>query len=944
MNLQDLASRMGSRLIQQGRLLKLDTPLGSNVLVPQRVQGHSRIGRNFEFTVDAISSNEDIPLKKLIAQPVTLWIEQSNKSYLPQHGYVHSARRLGSNSGVATYQLQFASWLHFLTLRTNRKKWQDKTARDILTEIFNDHPQARGRFTFSISRTLPKWSFKQQAETDWHFVHRLMEEQGLYCFWQQASDGSAHSVVITDQLTSLPALSPEKVNFAHAGMTSEEDAFTQWGGARELKSTLYTTRTVDYKNPASVHSPKGTYIPTKANQGMLPTQAEVYEYTGAYTFPKQSDGDALSKIRMEAWESEAKRFYGVGAVRAIDAGRRFTLAGHLVHNADAASEREFAAIDVKWTIENNLSTTGKQGPAYPHSLQSAIAAVKADQTGGTTVAHVDGTEGFYYVEVEAQRTTLPYRSPFEHKKPTMEIETATVAGPAGQEIYTDALNRVKILFAWDRDNFGDENASTWVRVMQADTGKGYGGVHPPRIGEEVLIGYVSGDCDRPIVLGRLYTGTVTPNWHSNGLLSGFKSKEYAGAGYNQLVMDDATGQSRTQLYSSSANSHLHLGYLIDHTSNTRGSYLGSGFDLKSEAYGAIRATKGLYVTSYPASDSQPLTLTQTTQQLTGAASLVDALSQASVTSQAESLQDGQEAMKTFTAATTLSVAGVSAGGNTGGGGTGEANGFSTPILLMASPTGIGLSTKQSTQVTADQHINLVSGQSLQVASGKSLIASVTEKISLFVQNAGIKLFAAKGKIDIQAQSDDIGITAQKKVTILSATDVVQIAAKQELLLACGGAYIRLTSDGNIEIHAPKNIDIKGAQHSFAGPAQLDVSDPAYKSLSAQKVLLNTAASPLATAVTLKGMPYKLYADDALIKQGVMDSTGQLAVDHLVTTQQYKLALANGVTHTIPAPAQYSNPDKGALANQGFQSIASQESDVAAAHRDTYSKLLNPASE
>ncbi|WP_036013683.1 DUF2345 domain-containing protein, partial [Robbsia andropogonis] len=263
------------------------------------------------------------------------------------------------------------------------------------------------------------------------------------------------------------------------------------------------------------------------------------------------------------------------------------------------------------------------------------------------------------------------------------------------------------------------------------------------------------------------------------------------------------------------------------------------------------------------------------------------------------------------------------------------------------PAGAGLSTQDSAHITANQQVNIVSGKSTNVAAGKSLIASVMEKISLFAQNAGIKLFAAKGKIDIQAQSDEIGITAKKKIAIISATDVVQIAAKQELLLACGGAYIRLTSDGDIEIHSPKNIDVKGANHAFSGPTRLDVTNPAFKSLAVQKLTLNTAASPSASSATLAGMPYKLYADGAMVKEGIIDDSGQLAVDHLVTTQNYKLILANGITHNIPVPVEYTDQKNGALANQGFHFNESGWSQNVlsagdrAIHRQNYSDLLFP---
>ncbi|WP_369051607.1 DUF2345 domain-containing protein, partial [Burkholderia gladioli] len=356
----------------------------------------------------------------------------------------------------------------------------------------------------------------------------------------------------------------------------------------------------------------------------------------------------------------------------------------------------------------------------------------------------------------------------------------------------------------------------------------YGGVHIPRVGEEVLIGYVGGDCDRPIVLHRVYNGSVRPQWHSNGILSGHRSKEYGGGGYNQMVMDDATGQNRVQLMSSSANSMLNLGYLIDQSGNTRGGYLGSGFDLRTDNYGAVRASQGLYVTTHAKqANSQQLDVKETQQQLVNAESIVESLSDASVQHQAESLQGAHDTMRAFTDATQSSASGaLAAGGNTAGGGTGNANAFQQPVMVFGSPAAIGLSSQKSVHLAANQHVNLVSGQSTHVAAGKSLIASVAEKLSLFVQNAGMKLFAGKGKVEIQAQSDNIELIAQKAVKVLLATDTVNITAKQEILLTSGGAYIRI-SNGNIEIHAPGKIDVKGASHNFSGPARLDPAFPSW---------------------------------------------------------------------------------------------------------------------
>ena len=503
---------------------------------------------------------------------------------------------------------------------------------------------------------------------------------------------------------------------------------------------------------------------------------------------------------------------------------RFSIrcAGFGAYN-DPAGQREFAAINVRRYIENNLPVSDQEA-SFPHSLQNDLAQVKAGHT-GETVTHEDGSAGFYLVEVQAQRVTVPYRSPLEHKKPEMHLETAIVVGPQGEEVYTDELNRVKVMFIWDRQNAGDAGASCWVRVAQSDTGGGYGGVHVPRVGEEVLIGYMGGDCDRPIVLYRVYNGSVQPQWHSNGILSGYRSKEYSGSGYNEMVLDDATGQNRARLFSSTGSSLLHLGYLIDQSGNTRGAYLGSGFDLKTDSYGAVRASQGLYVATHSnQANGQQLDVREAQQQLVSAESVIEAMSEASPTHQAESLANGHDALKRFTDATQNSVQGSQSGGRTAGGGTGSANGFKEPVMLFAGSSGIALSTQQSVHVASERQTNLVSGQSTFIASGKSLVASVAEKISLFAQNAGMKLFAAKGKVEVQAHSDNIEVTAQKTVKILSATENVEAVAKQELLLTAGGAYIRV-KNGNIEIHAPGKIDIKGASHVFSGPTSLSEPPP-----------------------------------------------------------------------------------------------------------------------
>ncbi|WP_321853394.1 type VI secretion system Vgr family protein [Paraburkholderia tropica] len=827
MNPTDLLQVIRGGLAQQDRIIKTDIPsLPDNALVPRRAVTYSEIGRDFSVTVDMISAAGDVELKTLIAKPITLWIQQADKSYLPVNGYIHTARRLGADGSYTAYQITYASWMHFLRFRRDMRYWQDKSADAIITDVFNMHPQAQGRFQFALQNPLPQRSYCRQSETDWNFVQRLMEEEGLFGFWRQTQDGKSHIFVVTDNIDALDEAETNPILFSRSGTGSVGDAFTQWSGMRTLQSVAHTTRTFDYKAPSSVANPKGTTLPTMSGQGDLPAQTEIYEYTGAYTYKDQDRGEHLSKIHLEEWESRAKRFYAAGGVRSIDAGRRFVLSGHPEHDQDQASQREFAAIRVRRYIENNLPASTQEA-TFPHSLQKELALAKAEYTdsAASDVTHPDGSTGFYIAEVEAQRVTVPYRIPFEHRKPEMHLETAIVVGPQGEEVYTDELNRVKVMFIWDRQNTGDASASCWVRVAQSDTGGGYGSVHVPRVGEEVLIGYVGGDCDKPVVLHRVYNGTVQPQWHSNGILSGYRSKEYSGSGYNEMVLDDATGQNRARLFSSSGNSLLHLGYLVNQSGNTRGSYLGSGFDLKTDSYGALRANKGLYVTTHSTSaGSQPFDTSSTQQQLSRAENVTKSLSDAAKQRKAEDLQAELDSLRQYSKAAQHTVSGESSGGKTAGGGTGSASALQEPLILISSPSGVGISSEKSARITADQHLNLVSGQSTHIAAGKSLIASVAEKISLFVQAAGMKLFAAQGKVEIQAQSDGMDLIADKQLRVTSAGQDVLIAASQKVVVTSGGASITI-SGGNVEIRCPGTFTVKAASHSFEGPASTDTSLP-----------------------------------------------------------------------------------------------------------------------
>ena len=801
---------------QARRLLKLDTSLGTDILLPRRMHGVDRLSKGFDYTVDLLSLDPDIELKQLIAQEVTLWTLQAGASYLPTHGYVHTVKKLGSDGQLTAYQLSFSSFLHFLKFRKDARIWQDKNAEDIISEVLNGHPQCQGRFKFNLSQPGRSRSYCTQYETDWHFVMRLMESEGWYGYIKQNPDGSGHELVITDSVQSLTPIVPEEIAFHRAGTTDELDKIIHWGGERTLLSSQLATRTFDYKAPGTQNEHGMKVFP---EHGSIPSQLEVYEYTGPYSSSDAEQGNDRARIRVQEWESRAKRFFGTSGVRNLPAGSWFTLEDHPGHDEVAPEARQFVVLQVEWAIENNLPLS-RAGKDFSGSLKGTLLKFKADA--GLTENGVAGHDtensrtGHCFNRFEVQRREVEYRSPLVHAKPSLHAQTATVVGPTGEEIYTDQLNRVKVRFHWDRLNPGDEKASCWVRVSYPNAGAGWGAVHVPRVGQEVIITFLDGDADRPIITGRIYNGRQAPNWHSDGRLSGYKSKELHGAGFNQLVMDDTSGQNRVNLFSSSSNAQLSLGYLIGQNGNNRDGFFGSGFALNTDAYGAITTQKGLYISTYGKGGSKgsQLEVNEARDQLTEAQDLSKRLSEVAEKSNAEALP-GLGALQTFVEATQGAYTGP---------GQESANRFTDPLLLMASPAGIGTSTPKSTHIHSGDQVTMSSGADTNLAVGKSFIASVKEKISLFAYNAGIKLFAAKGKVEIQAQKGDIDIIAEKVLRLLSTTDRIEIFAKKEVVIGADGSAIKINGEGITDMTSGKRISHNSA-FSVPGPKTMPYSLP-----------------------------------------------------------------------------------------------------------------------
>ena len=914
---------------QTDRLLQLHMPLAPDLLA-LRAHGVEKLGRIPRYCVDVINTSTAFDPDRLVGQPVSLSIKLADSTLSHRHGFVERVRYLGSDGALQDWQIEFAPWFGLLEYRRDCRIWQDRTLPEILCDVFHQHPGAHGRYTLSLRRDYAKLSYVTQFnESDANFVQRWCEQEGIY--WYLVHEAQNHRIVFVDSVEDLPDLEPRLQRFHTQAAALEHDSVTQWSQGSGRVNTKVTWVSNDYK----AHRQRPVAQACALDPALAPAQLERYEHRGQYGWQNEERGNWLTRVQIEQDESAAHRVTGHGGVRQMQPGRGFELSQHPLHDGQPKASRQFLLIEVEFFAQSNLPVAFQRRHS-PGSLKPLMSQFRDD------TAEDDG-EGFYLNRFEAQRLDIPYRSPFEHRKPDQPgPQTAVVVAPNGAEVQTDALNRVCVRFHWDRLSQPEASPSCWIRMMQNSSGDGWGSVHVPRAGEEVIVTFLDNDIDRPLILGQVYGGD-RPAWHSTGHMSGYKSREIQGLGYNQWVMDDTKGQVRTQIRSSHSHSELNLGYLVDQQGNDRGALRGAGFELRTDAFGAIRAQQGLYLSSWKRSKALggQMDASEAKEQLRDAERRMAGLSDSARQHNALPLNHGVDSVTQLLESIDHPYHQSNA----------STEGYREPLLVASAPADIASTTPQNIHLHSGRQLNISTGEDTHLASGRSLLVSVAQSISLFAREAGAKLFAAKGKVEIQAQQDAIELTAKDSVRITSTARTIEIAAQEEILLTSGAAFIRI-KDGNIQIHAPGTVDIKGTEKTIRDPAQIDHALPEWPQSSVtQKISLLAGQSYAARHQSWVGMPYKLFADGALIDQGVMSKGGEINIDHPVSRSRYRLELANGVSHEIPVSGEHrGEPDNAQRANQGLQRFEGRPSPnltpapSAHAFRQTYAHLNDPDTE
>jgi len=504
---------------QDNKLLSIDTPLGRDILLLAGFKGQEGLSQLFSFDIDFFSEQQSISFEEIIGKNVTISVSLADGSTRFFNGLISrfsqeygSSNKSGSGLQLSSYSATMVPWPWLLTKTVNSRIFQNLSVKDIIEKVFLDKNFTDFKFDLSSSYETREYTV-QYRETDFNFVSRLLEEEGIYYFFEH--DDLKHTLVMADNFGVIqPCSEPESVKFKKSGgeYFGNEDQIDSLKMVKQIQAGKYTLKDYNYEIPDA--DLKVTYDTTHV---LGPGEREKYDYPGGYA--KRDTGDTLASIRMQEEESRITTLSGTSDCRAFTSGYRFQL--------EASSPEDW---DGHYYILTSIRHTADQADSY---------------SSGTPVP---GKGKVYTNQFDSISYEVPFRPQRITPIPVVEgVQTAVVVGPIGEEIYTDEHGRVKVQFHWDREGKHDENTSCWLRVAQSMAGNGWGAMFLPRVGHEVIVEFLEGNPDRPIVTGQVYHGVNRPPYELPGEMtkSTIKSNSSPGGeGFNEIRFEDKAGKEQ----------------------------------------------------------------------------------------------------------------------------------------------------------------------------------------------------------------------------------------------------------------------------------------------------------------------------------------------------------------------------------------------------------------
>ncbi len=919
-------------LLKQPRALTVQSPAlpqvaGVVALVPLKLEGVESINALFEYTLtlqtpDALMFKGELgsnfELSAMVGRELTCLVElegrgsfvagQAGDAGQPNagqgvreiSGLITDARYVGEDDRHALYQLSLRPWLHLATLTRECKVFQNQTPVQVIESVLADYPFASDK---RLIETYPARDYcVQYNESDFEFITRLMQEWGINYHFEHSQ--GVHRLIWSDHNGAFQvpgegagAAAYRQVPYYPLGHKIDQEYIHALATTDRLTSGSYASGDYDYTRPkASLSASHASPRPTGQNG------QEVYAWRSHkgsdYSQPNagsdkaanqtEAQGQHLARLRMQALRQGGLRARGQGHIRGIVAGCTFTVREH----PKAQANVEYITLSTRFCIENVGEDTQRNAGNSNNTLKAFTAMTDAQRLSGQWQVH---TAFELQAATEALRPELTQPKPQAHGP-----QSAVVCGPSAEtaesNIYTDPLGRIKVQFPWDRYGPKNQNSSCWVRVASSWAGSQLGGMHLPRIGQEVIVSFLGGDPDQPIVTASVYNAMNTPPWSlpEQQALSGFRSRELVPGGgnsaagrSNHLILDDTEGKIQAQLKSDHAHSQLSLGHITRiATTQGRQDARGEGFELRTDAHGAIRAQDGLLISTEARTAAQAhiTDMGETTQRLTQAKEQHESLGELAKQHQAQDDKDQALVSQVIKAQNAAIEGKAGSGTKTDSAQSGNFPELQEPHLVLSSPAGIQSTTAGSTHQHSQGHHAITAGQHISQSSGASILSSAAKHIRAFA-NLGVRLIAGKGKIEIQAQDNDVEIKARQVIDFI-AKQAINVHSDKRIRLQVGAHRIEITPGGGIELFSPQALHAHTGSVSFqSAKAAVPVVMP--KFLQAQELSqfhIQFRALQDSTGHLVVGAPYRITLADGQAFFGKTDEKGMTQLITLATAQ------------------------------------------------------------
>ncbi|HEY7237372.1 MAG TPA: type VI secretion system tip protein TssI/VgrG, partial [Gemmatimonadaceae bacterium] len=486
---------------QTGRAIRVETPLGPDMLLLESFEGEDEIAGGFCYTLSMLGKDPSLSPAKMMRMPVKVKMTLSDGGTRVINGMISKFRTKELAEGLTVYEAEIRPWWWFYSLTEDFRIFQNQSIPDIVKAVLKGGP-----LSFKCIKPHPPHEYRvQYGESHLDFVQRLMEEEGIFWFAEHTDD-QCTLVVADDNSAIKPVVKLRMSTVAHD--TEDEFVLGSFFTEQNVRVGQYTATDYNFETPST----------TLLSHVSGKDASEVFEFPGG--FETKDDGTRLSRLRHEEILAEQVEAEGVGRCRAVRVGARVEISKH----SNASANGTYLVTSVK-----EVANLG--------DFRSA------------------GDPGFsYHTTFTATPVDTPYRPERSTPQPrAVGYETAVVVGPAGEEIFTDKYGRVKVQFFWDRQGKKDDKSSCWMRVSTAWAGKGWGAIHTPRIGQEVLVAFLNGDPEDPIIIGRLWNAEQMPPYSlpSNKTQSGIKSRstlQGSPDNFNEIRFEDKKGSEEVYIH------------------------------------------------------------------------------------------------------------------------------------------------------------------------------------------------------------------------------------------------------------------------------------------------------------------------------------------------------------------------------------------------------------